>query len=65
MNTAVRGIPPHRHRSTRLAFKATAGLRRIGAERAERTLQAVRHFLEGYAWQLMKHLSFFFPAKKK
>ena len=52
LDTAVRSIPAKKHRATPLALKATAGLRRLGIERAEATLQAVRDFLGTYDFHM-------------
>jgi len=46
MDTAVASVPEAYRSCTPIAVKATAGLRKLGEEKSERILQAVRHRIE-------------------
>lgn len=46
MKVAVDNVPPEYQGCTPIAVKATAGLRKLGEEKSENTLRAVRHHLE-------------------
>ena len=46
MDKAVASVPPEYQRCSPIAVKATAGLRKLGEEKSNNTLRAVRHRLE-------------------
>jgi len=52
LEVAMQSIPRSQHRCTPLAVKATAGLRQLGKEQAERHLQAVRDLLLVYPFHV-------------